>query len=71
MFSRYLHWGTDMLERFKLLVKLEEKEGNTTRALRHLALTTNGMEAWAKANKKPIQEAYKQSFAILKDLVEL
>jgi undecaprenyl diphosphate synthase len=61
-----------MLERFKLLLKLEEKEGEVKeRKIRHLALTTHGMELWALKNKKPIEEAYKKSFKILKELVDL
>lgn len=60
-----------MLERFKLLLKLEEKEGKQTRALRHLAITTHGMELWAVKQKKELGETYKKSFEIVRELIEL
>ena len=56
-----------MLERFKLLLKLE---AGKERPLRHLAITTHGIEAWAVEHKVPIQEAYQRSFSILYTLVE-
>ena len=59
---------TQMLERFKLLLRLEEKEGKPKRALRHLALTTHGMEAYAEEKKKELNEVYKDSFKIIKDI---
>lgn len=53
-----------MLEKVKNLIKTELKP------IRHLVITLNGMELWSEKNKKPIEESYKQSFDILKDLVE-
>ena len=58
-----------MLERFRLLLKLEEKEGRTVRPIRHLAITTHGMESWAEDHKKDIKEAYEKGFGTIKELV--
>ena len=60
-----------MLERFKLLLKLEEKEGVRKRIIRHLALTTQGIRKWSIDNKKDISEGYKQAFVVLKEITEL
>jgi len=60
-----------MLERFKLLLKLEEKEGKQKKAIKHLAITTNGIEAWAEEKKKPLDETYKKSFQKIKELIDL
>jgi undecaprenyl diphosphate synthase len=60
-----------MLERFKLLLKLEEKEGKPSRTLKHLAITTHGMEPFAREKKKPPEEVYKKSFQIIKELIDL
>ena len=60
-----------MLERFKLLLKLQEKEGGPKKVIRHIAITMHGMELWSQEKKKPIQETYKKSFDILKQVIEL
>ncbi|MEE9525505.1 MAG: polyprenyl diphosphate synthase [Candidatus Woesearchaeota archaeon] len=59
-----------MLERFKLMLKLQEKEGKAKKTIRHLAITMHGMEKWAEDKKKPLQEVYKKSFSILKEIIE-
>ena len=60
-----------MLERFKLLLKLQEKDGIKKKIIRHIAITMHGMELWSEEKKKPIQETYKKSFDILKQIIEL
>jgi undecaprenyl diphosphate synthase len=60
-----------MLERFKLMLKLQEKDGTIKNMIRHLALTMQGMEKWAEQKKVPLQEAYNKSFTILKEVIEL
>ncbi len=60
-----------MLERFKLMLKLQEKEGKKKNIVRHLALTMHGMELWSKKKKKPVKETYKKSFDILKEIINL
>ncbi|MBR9691497.1 di-trans,poly-cis-decaprenylcistransferase [Candidatus Woesearchaeota archaeon] len=60
-----------MLERFKLMLKLWEKEGKPKKAVMHLALTMHGMERWNEQKKAPIQETYRKSFSILKEIIEL
>ena len=59
-----------MLERFKLLLRLEEKEGVEKLVLKHLALTTHGMELWAETKKKTLEETYKKSFGIIKEVID-
>lgn len=59
-----------MLERFKLLVRLEEKEGKIKKSIKHIAVTSHGMELWAEKNKKNISESYKKSFNIIKGLID-
>lgn len=60
-----------MLERFKLMLKLQEKEGKPKKAMMHLAITMHGMELWSEQKKIPIQETYNKSFGILKEIIEL
>jgi len=60
-----------MLERFKLMLKLQEKEGKKRKALKHVALTMHGMELWNEKKKKSIRETYKKSFNILKEIIKL
>jgi len=60
-----------MLERFKLLLRLEEKEGKILRSLKHVVITTHGIETWAEENKKSLEEAYKKSFEIIKDSISI
>ena len=60
-----------MLERFKLLLRLQEKEGIVKRNIKHLAITTHGMENWSEQNKKPLEETYKKSFELIKQVIEL
>ena len=60
-----------MLERFKLMLKLREKEGKPKKAIMHLAITMHGMERWSEQKKAAIGETYKKSFSILKEVIEL
>jgi len=60
-----------MLERFKLLLKLQEKEGKSKKIIRHLAITMHGMEKWAVQKKRSMQETYKKSFEILDEVIHL
>ncbi len=60
-----------MLERFKLMLKLLEKEDSKKRNLMHVAITTNGVENWALENKKGIEEAYKKSFGRVIQAIEM
>ena len=60
-----------MLERFKLLLRLQEKEGIVKRSIKHLAITTHGIEKWSRENKKPLEETYKKSFELIKQVIEL
>ncbi len=60
-----------MLERFKLLLRLQEKEGAAKRDLKHLAITTHGTEKWAEENKTKLEETYKKSFEIIKQTLDL
>ena len=53
------------------MLKLREKEGKPKKAIMHIALTMHGMEKWSEQKKVPIQETYKKSFSILKDVIEL
>ena len=55
-----------MLNRF--LPKKEEKLKITTP--RHIAITMNGIEGWAKKNDMPLKDAYKKSFLILKSTIK-
>lgn len=57
-----------MLERFKLLLKLEEKEGKL-KPLRHVVITTNGIINWAAENNKEARESYKKGFEVIKDII--
>jgi len=59
-----------MLERFKLLLRLEEKEGIKKSSLKHIAVTTHGMETWAENNKKEKQETYQKCFSVIKEIIE-
>ena len=58
-----------MLERFRLMLKLQEKEGKLRKTIRHIALTMQGMERWASEKGKDVKESYKKSFEILKELI--
>ena len=60
-----------MLERFKLLLKLQEKEGKRRKIIRHLAITMHGMENWSEEKKAQIQDTYKKSFTILNEVIQL
>jgi undecaprenyl diphosphate synthase len=59
-----------MLERFKRAIK-HEAGHSKIRALNHLVITTHGVVSWAKKEKKPIEEAYKKSFEIVKETVQI
>jgi len=60
-----------MLERFRLLLKLQEKEDKAKKMIRHLAVTMHGMEKWSEQKKLPIQETYKKSFEIVNEIINL
>ncbi len=59
-----------MLERFKLLLRLQEKEGTAKRDLKHLAITMHGTEKWTEENKKKLEETYKKSFELIKQIID-
>ncbi|MBW2977623.1 di-trans,poly-cis-decaprenylcistransferase [Candidatus Woesearchaeota archaeon] len=58
-----------MLEKFKKVLK-HEKE-HKIRSLKHLVITTHGVKPWAEKEKKTIEEAYKKSFEILNEIINL
>jgi len=57
-----------MLEKFKKAIKHEHVKLNP---LKHLVITTHGIESWAKKEKKSVEEAYKKSFEILDNVINL
>jgi undecaprenyl diphosphate synthase len=54
-----------MLEKFKKTVKKEIK------SLKHLVITTHGIQLWAQKHNKPFEEAYKKSFEILNEITSI
>jgi len=60
-----------MLERFRLMLRLEEKEGLKKKLVKHIAITTEGIEFWAKKNNKTLEQSYKKSFVIIRDIISL
>jgi len=54
-----------MLEKFKKTVKKE------IRSLKHLVITTHGIQLWAKKHNTSFEEAYKKSFEILTEITNL
>jgi len=54
-----------MLERFKLLLKVQQGKAK----IYHIALTMQGMEKWSEEKKKPLQESYQKSFEVLKEVI--
>lgn len=59
-----------MLEKFKKAIK-HEKEFVKIRSLKHLVITTHGIKLWAEKEKKTIEEAYKKSFELLDEIMDL
>lgn len=58
-----------MLEKVKDVIKKEE-DVFKIKIPRHIALTMNGIEAWAKKNKLSLEEANNRSFLILKSTIK-
>ncbi len=58
-----------MLDKIKQIIKKQE-ETLRFHALRHLAIAVLGLEVHAQQNKKPVEEIYKNSFEMLKELTE-
>ncbi len=59
-----------MLEKVKGMIKKEQEDIFQIKLPRHIALTMNGIEAWAKKNKTTLEEANKRSFLILKSTIK-
>lgn len=59
-----------MLDKFKELLKKEAKGLLKTDTPKHVAITMDGILEWAKENKKLLDEAYKESFLILKSTIK-
>ncbi len=60
-----------MLEKVKKAIKKEKEEDVfKIRLPRHIALTMNGIEDWAKKNKASLEDANKRSFLILKSTIK-
>jgi len=59
-----------MLDKFKELLKKEAKGLLKTDTPKHVAITMGGIAQWAKENKKLLDEAYKESFLILKSTIK-
>jgi len=58
-----------MLDKIKQIVKKQE-ETIKFHALRHLAVTVQGLEVYAQQNRKPVEEIYKKSFEMLKEVIQ-
>jgi len=56
-----------MLEKFRKLL-LREKG---TKPLMHIAVTMNGIKPWSDKQKIPLEQAYKKSFELLNEIIEL
>jgi undecaprenyl diphosphate synthase len=60
-----------VLEKIKISKILhKQEEAIKIRALRHVAITMQGLEVFAQQNRKPVEEIYKKSFEILKDILQ-
>ncbi len=59
-----------MLDKFKELLKKESKGVLKTDIPKHIAITMTGLEKWAEKNKKTLEEAYKESFLMLKSTIK-
>lgn len=58
-----------MLEKISRIIHKQE-ESLKFHALRHLAFTMQGLEVYAQQNKKPVEEIYKRSFELLKEIIQ-
>ena len=58
-----------MLEKVKSAIKKEE-DVFKIKLPRHIALTMNGIEAWANKNKISLEDANNRSFLILKSTIK-
>lgn len=58
-----------MLEKISKILHKQE-EAIKIKALRHLAITMQGLEVYAQQNKKQIEEVYKKSFELLKEVIQ-
>ena len=58
-----------MLEKIKNIIKKQEEE-ISFRIIRHVALTTHGIETYAKKHKISYENACGKSFDILKDIMK-
>jgi undecaprenyl diphosphate synthase len=60
-----------VLEKIKISKILhKQEEAIRIRALRHVAITMQGLEVYAQQNRKPVEEIYNKSFEILKDILQ-
>lgn len=59
-----------MLDKFKDQLKKEAKGLLKTDTPKHVAITMDGISEWAKENKKTLEEAYKETFLILKSTIK-
>lgn len=59
-----------MLDKFKEQIKKEAAEILKTATPKHIAITMDGIPEWAKKNNKDLEEAYKESFIILKSTIK-
>jgi len=51
------------------MVEESNKTKETAKIPKHIAIVTKGKTIWAKENNKSIQEAYKRSFALVKETI--
>ncbi|MBS3097796.1 di-trans,poly-cis-decaprenylcistransferase [Candidatus Woesearchaeota archaeon] len=58
-----------MLEKVKEALKKKGEE-LIIKIPQHIAITVDGIEQWAKENKKPLEEANKESFFIIKNVIK-
>ena len=55
-----------LLDRFAELLKLKDKIN-----VNHIAITTDGIVKWAKANDKTVEESCKQGNLIIKNTIKI
>ena len=59
-----------MLDKFKEQLKKEAAGILKTATPKHIAITMDGISEWAKKNDKQLEDAYKESFIILKSTIK-
>jgi undecaprenyl diphosphate synthase len=59
-----------MLEKFKDILKHEKEEVLKITTPNHIAITLGGIAVWAENKKVPIEEAYKKSGEITKEIIK-